>query len=112
MKSIAILLAMAMVIEISKADPASITYASCCPNMYGQPMIVTVPSWLGTEAGLVATARRLARDNAEYPLVKIPVEIYVNGTPKEAAEYWHHGRVHEIRLNDAKGYVYKAIKIQ
>jgi hypothetical protein len=104
-----------MVTDVSKADnsvdPALITYIGSHPNMYGQPMHVMIPARFATEAGLIATARRLAKDNAKYPPVLAPVQIYSDGNPAlELAEYWHNKRVHDLRLNDSNAVLRKIVK--
>jgi len=106
-----------IVIDASKADnsvnPASITYVGSHPNMYGQPMHVMIPVRFATEAGLIATARRLVKDNAKYPLVLAPVQIYSDADPaRELAEYWHNKRVHDLRLNDSNAVLQKIIKFR
>ncbi len=92
-------------------DPASVTFTARDRNMYGQPMEILVPKQFESEPGLIAVARRLASDNAEHQQVMMPVQIYTaDDTHRELAEYFHYGRVHDLRINGPDSLVRKIIK--
>jgi hypothetical protein len=96
----------------TSVDPASVTYAPRDKNVYGQPMEVLVPKAFQTDAGLVAVARRLASDNAKFQQVKMPVQIYTDDSAhRELAEYFHFGKVHDLRITGADLLVKKIIKM-
>jgi len=96
----------------TSVDPSSVTYTARDKNMYGQPMEVLVPKQFGSEAGLVAVARRLAVENAKFRQVMMPVQIYSDDSShRELAEYFHFGSVHDLRITGPDLLVQKIIKM-
>jgi hypothetical protein len=93
-------------------DPASVTYTSRDKNIYGQPMEVLVSKAFQTDAGLVAVARRLAIDNAKFRQVQMPVQIYTDDSlHRELGEYFHFGKVHDLRITGSDLLVRTIIKM-
>lgn len=104
-----------IVLDVSKADssvdPTTVTYAGDDKNVFGQPMHVLVPSQFATDSGLIAVARRLAKDNSKYPFVQTPVQIYSdNDSDRELAEYWHTKTVHDLRIVGSDRFVRKIVE--
>jgi hypothetical protein len=103
-----------VIIDASNADnsidPASVTYTSRDKNIYGQPMEIIIPSRFETDSGLVAVARRLAVDNAKFPLVRMPVQIYDEHATREVAEYWRFGSTRDLRITGPDQLVRKIVR--
>jgi hypothetical protein len=96
----------------TSVDFASVIYTPRDRNIHGQAMEVLVPKQFQTEAGLIAVARRLDKDNAKFPKVQMPVQIYTDdGSHRELAEYFHFGTVHDLRINGPDSLVSKIIKM-
>lgn len=71
----------------TSVDPATVIYSGRDRNIHGQAMEVLVPKQLQTEACLVAVTRRLDKDNAKFPQVQMPVQIYTDDSShRELAE--------------------------
>ena len=96
----------------SSVDPTSVTYTARDKNIYGQPTEIIVSPRFATDSGLIAVARRLAADNAKFPLVGMPVQIYSEENPtRELAEYWHTGSTHDLRITGPDQLVRKIVKL-
>src|SRR5262249_24177954 len=109
------LAAQPVTIEASNADnsvdPASVTYTVRDKNIFGHPMEVVISPQFAADAGLIAVARRLAKDNAKYRRVGMPVQIYgSDDATRELAEYFNFEDIHNLRITGRDGLVRKIVK--
>src|SRR5262249_5081680 len=75
-------------------------------------MKIVVPKSFESDSGLIAVARRLAADNAKFPQIMMPVQIYSDDSAhRELAEYFHFGKVHDLRITGSDLFVRKIVKL-